>query len=210
MDNWGSRYKIVLPESTDTWKSLVRWPIFSRMNVTFELFLGEILRWIYHILLYQAMPKPQNTWWISLVQIEMMMELSTPSCLARQGEILTQCTLHTTVKWPINVISSWCGFWPGKVWFWSTDPIQRPITLIYTHLMDNWGSRYKIVLPEPRVTWNSLVRWPILSRMNGHFWAILGGDFEINIPYIAVLRYVKASKYFFTIIKLKWGDYRAV
>ena len=49
-----------------------------------------------------------------------------------------------------------------------------------------------------------------MSRMNGHFGAILGGDFEINIPYIAVLSYAKASKYLFTIIRREWGDDRAV
>ena len=44
-----------------------------------------------------------------------------------------------------------------------------------------------------------------MSRMNEYFGANLGGDFEINIPYIAVLRYVKASKYFFTIIRGIFG-----
>ena len=49
-----------------------------------------------------------------------------------------------------------------------------------------------------------------MSRMDGHFGAILGGGVAMNIPHIAVLGYTKASKYLMNIISANRDDYGAV
>ena len=60
------------------------------------------------------MPKLQNTLLVILDRHRISMEASTSLLRSQQREILTQCTLHTTVKQP-DLVPNWVGFRPGKV-----------------------------------------------------------------------------------------------
>ena len=131
-----------------------------------------------------------------------IMELSPPSCLAAQHTNPAQGTLLVTVKHP-DLIPSWSRCWPGKAQSWSTDTIQTPVSLIHILMLQNWGQRSKTILSEVRNKTISMVRWLILTRMNDHSWANLGGDFAINVPYGAVFTCYQAWKDFSTIIGWK-------
>ena len=192
LDNWGSRYNIVLPESTDTWKSLVRWPIFSRMNHHCWAILGGDFALNIPQIAVLGYTKASK-YLMNIISANWDDGGAVYTLLLSQTvwNTYTGFTLLTTVKCPINAMPSWCGFWPGKVWFWSTNPIQRPISLIHSHLMDTWGSRYKIVLSKTTDTRTSLMRWLIVSRMDDNLWANLGGGVAMNTLtlYIAVWSY---------------------
>ena len=51
------------------------------------------------------------------------------------------------------------------------------------HIMHDGELRPKTILSEAGDTIKSIVRWLILTKMNEHSGANIGGDFAINMPY---------------------------